>query len=130
MPSMLVPVRSVAVSRIGFGAALMAAPRLAAGVWVGRRRAARTETAVLGRALGARDAGLGIATLAALGSGDARAIDATLAACALSDGTDAVATVLDRRRLPTGAAAVTIAMAAVATAASLAALAERRLGTR
>jgi hypothetical protein len=130
MPTMLTQVRSLAATRMAFGVALMAAPRLAAGAWVGRRRAARTQTAVLGRALGARDAGLAIATLAALRSADDGAIDASLVACALADGTDAVATLVDRRGLRAPSAAFAIATAVTSTAVSLAALAERRRGPR
>jgi hypothetical protein len=55
-----------------FGAAMMVAPRPIAAVWVGPRRAARPEVVVLGRALGARDLALGVATLAAFGDSSAR----------------------------------------------------------
>jgi hypothetical protein len=122
MPLPLALARGLAASRVVFGAALVAAPRATASVWVGPRRAARPETAVLGRGLGARDAALGAATLAALGGDDPRAARAALAACLLSDGTDCLATFAARRRLPTATAAFTIAAAAGSTAIAAAAL--------
>lgn len=115
--------RALAASRVLFGAGIIAAPRLTASVWVGPRRAASAEAAVLGRALGARDTALGAATLGAFASKDTRLIRAALAACALCDGTDLLATLAERRRLPSGPAAFSALAAGGSTAIALAALA-------
>jgi hypothetical protein len=115
--------RALAASRILFGAGIVVAPRLAASVWIGSRRAARPEAAVLGRALGARDTALGAATLRALASKDPKLIRATMAACVLCDGTDLFATLAARRRLLSGPALFSALAAGGSTAIALAALA-------
>jgi hypothetical protein len=129
MPLALRLVRALAASRILFGAAIIAAPHAAATVWIGPRRAARAEAAVLGRGLGARDIALGAATLGAFADGDPREIRAALAACVLSDGTDFLATLAARRDLPTAPAAFSALAAAGSTAIALAALAAQRPAT-
>ena len=50
-----------------FGTSLVVAPRLSAATWIGKSAAA-PAVQVVARALGIRDAALGAATLAALGS--------------------------------------------------------------
>jgi hypothetical protein len=115
--------RGLAVSRVVFGAAIIAAPRLSASVWIGPRRASRPEAMVLGRALGARDLVLGVAAAKALWGPDPQQARAALVACAVCDGTDLLATVAARGRLPGGPAAFSGLAAATSTAISLAALA-------
>jgi hypothetical protein len=77
-------------------------------------------------ALGARDLALGVATLAAFG-GSQRPAAAhrrpALAACALSDGVDLLATLAARRRVPRAPAAFSALAAAGSTAIALAGLA-------
>jgi hypothetical protein len=118
--------RALAASRVLFGAAIIVAPRLTASFWIGPRRAARPEAKVLGRALGARDAVLGAATLGAFATEDAKLVRAAMAACALCDGTDLLATLAARRHLPAGAAGFTALAAGGATAVAVAALAAGR----
>jgi hypothetical protein len=113
--------RAVASSRVLFGAAIIAAPRLTAGFWVGPRRARGPETAVLGRALGARDVALGVLSLQALRRGDPSATRAAMVVCAACDGTDLLATLAERRRLPSITAGVGAASALGATAVAIAA---------
>jgi hypothetical protein len=118
--------RALGASRVLFGAAIVVAPRLTAAVWVGPRRAARPEATVLGRALGARDTALGVATLRAFSSKDPNLVRAAMAACVLCDGTDLLATLAARRRLPTATASFTALAAGGSTAIALAALAHLR----
>jgi hypothetical protein len=115
--------RALGASRILFGAGIVAAPRLTASVWIGPRRAARPEATVLGRALGARDTALGAATLGAFASKDPKLIRAAMAACVLCDGTDLLATLAARRRLPAGPAWFSALAAGGSTAVAVAALA-------
>jgi hypothetical protein len=115
--------RALGASRVLFGAGIVVAPRLTASVWIGPRRAARPEATVLGRALGARDAALGAATLGAFASKDPKLIRAALASCVLCDGTDLLATLAARRRLPSGPATFSALAAGASTAIALAALA-------
>jgi hypothetical protein len=115
--------RALGAGRVLFGAGIVAAPRLTASVWVGPRRAARPEATVLARALGARDAALGAATLGAFASKDSNLVRAAMAACVLCDGTDLVATLAARRHLPSGPAGFSALAAAGATAIAAAALA-------
>jgi hypothetical protein len=123
MSPILLLARALGASRVLFGVGIVVAPRLAASFWVGSRRAARTEAVVLGRGLGARDAALGLATLGAFATKDTKLIRAAMAACVLSDGTDLMATLAARRRLPSGPAAFTALAAGGATATALASLA-------
>lgn len=55
--------RVVAAGRIGFGLALLGAPRQVAGPWIGKD-AGRAGTTVVTRGLGARDLALGAGALA------------------------------------------------------------------
>jgi hypothetical protein len=116
--------RALAAGRVLFGAAIVVAPRRAAAVWVGPRGAARPEATVLGRALGARDLALGVATLGAFARREPPLVRAALAACVFSDGTDCLATLAARRRLPSAPAAFSALTAAGSTAIALAALAD------
>src|SRR4051795_8769528 len=70
--SMRSVVRSLAIGRIVFGAAMLLSPETAVRGWIGRQAASKAGTQVVTRAFGARDLVLGAGTLAALGSGDAR----------------------------------------------------------
>jgi hypothetical protein len=90
----------LSIGRVVLGAALLVTPRLGTGMWVGRH--ARSPAAqVLARGLGARDIGLGAATLAALaGDGPLRPL---LAAALVADATDLAATILARDSLPSAA---------------------------
>jgi hypothetical protein len=92
---------AVAAGRVALGVAALAWPAVPARPWVG---AAADDLAarVFGRALGARDIALGIGALAALrrpaeASGPARA---WVAAGALADGLDVVASLAAWRELP------------------------------
>ncbi len=104
---------AVAVIRTGIGTALVVAPRRIARMWLGPDADSST-TALLARALGARDAALGAATLATLGVPGARGDSSVMLRLgAMADLGDAAATLvsgrhLDRRRkvlLPALAAA-------------------------
>jgi hypothetical protein len=119
--------RALAASRVLFGAGIVAAPRLTASVWIGPRRAARPESTVLGRALGARDTALGAATLAAFSTKDPKLMRAAMAACVLCDGTDLAATLAARRHLPSGPAWFSALAAGGSTAIAAAALARTRV---
>jgi hypothetical protein len=120
---------AVAVGRVALGVTALAWPSIPARPWVG---AAADDVAarVFGRALGARDLALGLGALAALQgpaaeTGSARA---WVAAGALSDALDVVASVSSWRELPrvtrwlvaasAGGAALTGAAGALAGTAS------------
>jgi hypothetical protein len=126
MRPVLLLARALGAGRIAFGAGIVITPRLTAAVWIGPRRAARPEAAVLGRALGARDAALGAATLSAFASKDPNLIRAAMAACVLSDGTDLLATLAARRHLPPGPAWFSALAAGASTMVALTALATTR----
>lgn len=94
-------VRALAAGRVALGLAALAWPALPARPWVG---AAGDDLAVrvFGRALGARDLALGLGALAALRrpAGDRRPAGPWVAAGALSDGLDVVASLIAWRELP------------------------------
>jgi hypothetical protein len=114
------PARQLAIGRTVIGAALVAFPRLSVATWVGAP-AAHPAAAVLGRALGAREIGLG---LGLLGSVDrSRPLRPWLAAGLVADAADLLATVGARDHLPklsvpaiVGAAGSGIALGVVALA--------------
>jgi hypothetical protein len=109
--------RAIAAGRIAFGVASMAAPRLTAGVWVGRDGTSDGAT-VLTRALGARDALLGLMALHTLDRPDvARRWQASLAAC---DAVDGLATLAARRSPAAAVFALSVAAGELAIARSLA----------
>lgn len=99
-------VRGLAVGRIVFGAAMVAAPRLAVEGWIGSRAAKQSGTHTVTQGFGARDVALGAGALQALARGqDARD---WVALAALGDVADLAATV-SRDDLPAaGRAAVTV----------------------
>jgi hypothetical protein len=127
-------VRALAAGRVALGLAALAWPALPARPWVG---AAGDDLAVrvFGRALGARDLALGLGALAALRgpagqpapAGQPGPAGSWVAAGALSDGLDVVASLLAWRELPrhgrwlvvasAGGAALTGAVGALAVQA-------------
>jgi hypothetical protein len=116
----------LAVSRIAFGAGLLTRPRLAGAFWIGRA-ANRPGTQVIVRSQAARDLGLGLGGLSAVGR--ARDADASrwMAAYALADGVDTVTTWAARDRLPAHGVKLALALAAgTAIPAVLAAIGLRR----
>jgi hypothetical protein len=108
--------RILAAGRIAIGAALLAAPRPAVGMWIGRDAAAGA-VAPLGRALGAREVVLGAIALHTLDSPQVgpRWLR-TLAAC---DAVDLAATLAARRALPALGHALVVAMASAGAAGQL-----------
>lgn len=108
--------RLLACGRVGIGAALFAAPRTAARLWLGGDVSA--GTALLARGLGARDMAIGVGQLVTLDNGgDVRPwIEAGVAA----DTADATATLLGRRELETRTVVGTATIALGAAAAGLA----------
>ena len=106
--------RVLAAGRVLIGAALFAAPDLVAAPWVGDD--ARTAGArVVVRSLGARDAALGLGTLAA--AGDAAQLRRWLIASSASDAADFVATLAGPR---SPARTAVLALAAAATLSGIA----------
>src|SRR5438067_1318388 len=93
--------RAVAAGRVALGLTALAWPAVPARPWVGDA-ADGLAAAVFGRALGARDLALGLGALAALRrqAGDPAAARAWVAAGALSDALDVVASLLSWRALP------------------------------
>ena len=89
--------RRQALARLGFGVALVAAPGLLAGGWVGGV-ADRRDGQTLAIGLGARDVALALGTLGALRSG--RAAAPWVRAGVLADLGDLVATLRARDSLP------------------------------
>ena len=110
------------VGRAVVGGALLAAPARAGAAWVGPE-AALPSTGVMTRAMGARDLGLALGTLAALrsgsrgGGGGARI---WLLAGVLADAADLAATLAAGRSLPPAGRNGTAVVAATATATGLA----------
>ena len=97
-----------AAARVTLGTALAAAPARAAGAWIGRD-SARPGAQVLAVAMGARDAGLGAGTLAALRRGDD--VRPWLAAGLAADLADLLVTLRSARDLPGPAVAAVAAVA-------------------
>jgi hypothetical protein len=88
--------RFMGALRVGAGIALLLAPRRVARVWTGESGEPLPATLAL-RGMGARDVALGMGLLMALETGSpARG---WLEGAALSDATDAAATLLDWRRM-------------------------------
>jgi hypothetical protein len=92
---------AMAAGRVALGVTALAWPSVPARPWVGAA-ADGVAARVFGRALGARDLALGLGALAALqGPGaEARSARAWVAAGALSDALDVVASVSSWRELP------------------------------
>lgn len=89
--------RLLSATRVGFGTLFLLAPRFLARAWVGEG-AAQPAAKALARALGARDAALGLGALLALQHGESTR--GWLEAAALADAGDAVATLIAWRHLP------------------------------
>ena len=109
------------VGRAVVGGALLAAPARAGAAWVGPE-AALPSTGVMMRAMGARDLGLALGTLAALRSGSRGGGGARtwLLAGVLADAADLAATLAAGRSLPPAGRNGTAVVAATATATGLA----------
>ncbi len=110
----------LAVNRILFGLNFVAAPARGGASWIGAAAARRPATGVFARALGARDLALGLGALHALRSGDDAAARTWMAAHAVADGVDLLATLAARRQLPRGPATFAVAMAGASTAVGVA----------
>jgi len=108
--------RALAAGRIAIGAALLAAPRLSLGMWIGRAGAAGAVAAPA-RALGIREVMLGSMALHA--ADIPRGGPVLLRALAVCDGIDLLATLALRRSLPGPGRALVAAMAGAAAAAQL-----------
>ena len=108
--------RLISLARVAIGAGLIAAPRLGMPLWVGRR-GVTPAARLFGRALGARDVGIGASILA---GGPRRPL---LAAGILADATDLAATVAERDHLPKSAMPLVIATAGAGIALGAYALA-------
>lgn len=106
----------LAANRIVFGLGLALSPARAGRSWIGARAAARPETQVFARALGARDVALGAGALRALIREDYELARLWLAGHALADGTDVLATLAARRHIPRASLAFALAVAAASTA--------------
>jgi hypothetical protein len=113
--------RAIGAGRIGFGVALLVAPKRVAGPWLGSD-ARRAGTQVSTRALGARDLVLGAGALA---SGESE-LRAWVAAAALADLADFLATVTAGDALPARGRLMVGALAA--GSAALGAAAATQLG--
>ncbi len=109
-----------AASRIAYAGALLIAPGRAGGPWLGAP-VATGGGRVAARALAIRDGALGAGVAMAALSGTP--MRPWLAACVVSDLTDAAATVIDRESLPRHAAPATVGVAGGAAAAGAALLA-------
>ncbi len=107
----------LAAGRAAIGAAVLLAPEATMSRWLGAENARRGAVKALGRGLAARDLGLAVATIQTL---DDPVIGPRVQlACALADGVDALATILEREELPPVAAAGTVAIAGGAALAGL-----------
>lgn len=96
-------------ARVVLGVGALAAPRSAAGFWVGPP-ASTPAGAVLGRALGGRDLALGAVALGAAATG--APVRTVVLACGAADAVDALATAAARRSLPPGRRGLVIAASA------------------
>jgi hypothetical protein len=111
----------LSAGRIAIGAAMVAKPPLVAGGWVGKD-SRRPGGQVITRALGARDAALGAATIAALRGG--QPVKPLVLAGLVCDGTDLLATHAARQDLPRMAAPMIYALAGAALLVGAANLAD------
>ncbi len=89
--------RVLAATRVGFGALFLLAPSFVARMWVGEG-AEEPSAKALARALGVRDAALGLGALIALEQG--ASTRQWLEASALADAGDALATLVGWPHLP------------------------------
>ena len=108
--------RVLAAGRIAVGAALLAAPRLTLGMWIGREAADRA-VAPVGRALGVREVLLGGILLHTL---DRPQVGSRwLRMLAVCETVDLAATVMAGRALPPAGRALVVAMAGAGAAGEL-----------
>ena len=92
---------ALAAGRVVLGVVAVLRPALPARPWVGAADAAGPAGQVLGRALGGRDISLGVGALLALrDEGAGATVAAWVAAGALADGVDALATLVSWPALP------------------------------
>lgn len=108
--------RAVSLARVGLGAGLVLAPRLAGRGWLGASEASRPATGVVLRAHGVRDAIIGAIALHTL---DGAAGPRYLRVAAVCDVVDLCATLAARRALPALGVGSVAAMAAGAVAAQV-----------
>ena len=108
--------RGLAGNRMLIGAGLTLAPQRAARRWIGPHSDSEGAQ-LMARAVGARDVGLALGTLATLRRRSQRG--PWLQAAALADGIDFAATLAAARSLPRGAAAFGLAMSGVSTVAGV-----------
>jgi hypothetical protein len=111
--------KALALNRMAFGVGYVLAPARSGGGWIGSH-AENPGARVFARALGARDLGLGIGALRALTRGDDDSARAWMAAHAVSDGTDLLATLAARKDLNTRPFAFALGMAGASLAIALA----------
>src|ERR1700710_3106576 len=88
----------LAAGRAALGLAVLVAPEQVTSRWLGDEHARHPAVRYLAHSLGARDLVLGLLGLSTLG--DARFGPQVLAACAVADSVDALATVAARHELP------------------------------
>ena len=98
-----------AAGRTAVGTAMMIAPGRVVGHWLGRENASSAAVQTLARGFAAREIALGFATLQTLD--DAVIGPRVLAAVAVADTVDTVATILARKHLPRAGVIATIAIA-------------------
>jgi len=104
----------LAANRTLFGLGYLIAPDRMGEAWVGRKAGAE-QVQVLTRALGARDLVLGVGALAAMRTRDGSE-RGWFAAHTVADGTDLVATIIARKRLPAKSFRFALGMAGASTA--------------
>lgn len=102
----------MSIGRVAIGAVLLAAPQLVTPPWLGRQ-GLKPAARLMGRAMGARDLGIGAAVLA---GGPVRPL---LAAGIVADATDLVATLLERDHLPRTAVPLVVGTAGAGVAIGL-----------
>lgn len=108
--------RLIAMGRAAVGAAFIVLPGAALKGWTGPASGA---TRVIGRAFGARDLVMGLATLKAIDSGDKAQARFWAQAGAACDGVDVVATWMGARHIPKRSLLTLTVVAAGATAAGV-----------
>jgi hypothetical protein len=115
----------MAAGRVAIGAALLVAPRLSLGMWIGRDAAAG-GVAAPARALGIREVALGTMALHVVDEpGVGAGLLRTLAVC---DGVDLLATLALRGALPPAGRAFIVALAGAGAAGQLWATAQLDAG--
>lgn len=113
-------ITTVALGRLGLGAAMMVAPgKLVGQGWIGAE-ATRPLASLMIRAVGARDVALAVGTLMALRQGSS--LKPWLVGGAIADGTDCVATAAAGAAVPTASRIGVAALAGGGLATQLALL--------